>query len=172
MPPREKIPLSDFDLIADYWHFAIIHLSEIKGCPSDPAWIAAKLGITLTQVNKSLKILIENGYVEKKNGFLKSKKKNFITTDDIPSEAIKRNHSQGLELAQEALYEVEVEKREYRSLTLAVNEEDLDECKEFIRKFYRDFNKKFGHTEANEVYRLQLQLYPLTKAEKKKRSLK
>lgn len=154
---------TQFDVISDWWYFAVLSLSETDQCRSDPKWIAKRLNITTTQAEKALEKLLELNLIKKKGTTIKATGEIFSSTQDIPSSAIKKNHQQGLELALEALHEVSVELREFGATTMIIDPKKIPEAKKMIRELRKKTMQVLESGEKLEVYRLQVQLFPLTK---------
>jgi uncharacterized protein (TIGR02147 family) len=94
---------------------------------------------------------------------------NLVSPSGTPMDALKRFHTQLLQLALQAIHTQNVQQRDLSSLTLAVDSRHLPELVERIRRFRRDFN---GHVESSsehrspdEVYCLAIQFFRLTEPE-------
>jgi hypothetical protein len=55
-----------------------------------------------------------------------------------------------------------VEKRDFTAVTVAVNPKNLSTAKELIRKFQDELCDQLEAGRCTEVYRLSVQLFPLT----------
>jgi uncharacterized protein (TIGR02147 family) len=88
------------------------------------------------------------------------------TTNDIPSEAVRRHHRQNLERATHALEHEPVERREVTSTTFAFAPENLPAAKAAIREAKRKLVALMenGRGDKNEVYTLSMQLFPQTRS--------
>jgi uncharacterized protein (TIGR02147 family) len=81
------------------------------------------------------------------------------------SEAARRNQIQLLELSQQAVREVGLDCRNHTSATMTFDLDKMPEAIEAIKKFRRDFGRKFNPKETvQSVYALQISLFPLTKS--------
>lgn len=153
----------EFRVIGDWHHFAILSLFDTQGFKSDSKWIADRLGIPKAKVDISLKTLVRLGLIQKNaKGKLEATGQFFKTTQDVPSASIKKNHAQGLDLARDALFRTSAENREFTSVTLAMDPAKIPEAKEWIREFRARFLKFGKKGNAAEVYRMQVQFFPLT----------
>lgn len=158
-----QISGDQFRVIADWYCFAILSLAEIKGFVSDARWIATRLGIQKHQAETAIESLVRLNMMERKGKQLIVTGKQFATSNTVPSVAIKKNHMQGLELAQEALREVPLELREFNSNVIAINTKNIAEAKGILREAHRKLAELLAQGEKNEVYRLNVQLFPLSK---------
>ncbi|MBO9666502.1 MAG: TIGR02147 family protein [Bdellovibrio sp.] len=166
-PHKSKIlSLETFRLIAEWQHFAIMALTHVKGFRSDAFWIADRLKISPTQTKSSVERLMGLNLLRQEGKKLVVQDTSLQTTIDIPDGAIQESHRQQLQKAQEALSEIEVSLRDFTSLTLNMNLTDLKVAKNKIREFVDDFEKTLEKKPSDQVFQLNVQLYPLTKIEK------
>jgi len=160
---RRLLREDEFRVISEWYHFAILHLGEISPNNTNPAWIAKRLGIAEIQALEGLSRLKRLGLVVvHKDGSFKPTEKSLTTTDDIPSEAIKRFHKQNLELAQSKLDTVPIDKREYGAMTISVNPSKLPKLKRMIREFQSRISEELEGGKRKAVYSFSVQLFPLS----------
>ncbi len=162
----ERILLDEdtFRLIADWHYLAILNLAKLKNnFAAKPQWIAARLGITKTLAETSLSRLIRLGLVATKGQQLIRSSKPLTTSTDIPSAAIRKHHLQNLLLAEQSLHRDEVLKRDFGSVTMAVNTENLQLAKNLLIKTRKKVAALLEQGKTTEVYTLSFQLFPLTK---------
>lgn len=153
----------EFDIFSNWWYFAILSLAETKACVYDEAIIADRLGITKSQVSSALAIFFEKKLIEVRGGYLKASGQNLMTTTEISDVAIRKNHHQGLELAEAALDSVPLALREFGAMTMAIDSKKIPDAKKLISNFRRQMSQFLEVDEQTEVYRLQVQFFPLTK---------
>ena len=140
---------------------------RIQGFKNDPKWIAERIGITEVKVSEAIDRLIRLDMLTEKNGKLTRNHPAYRTTDDVADVSVRKSHFQTLELAQKSLEEDSLDIRDFSWLTMAVKKSRIKEMKEFTRKFQNEFVAQFGHdADADEVYRMSMQMFPLTKSEK------
>lgn len=164
----QQITLDTFAAISDWYHYAILELTYTRSFKPDLSWIARRLGITKSEANIATERLTRLGLLgEDENGKWLDQSENGQLTHlakNISSSATKKYQSQLLELSKKSIYEVDLQKRNHTSMTLKFKDEDMAAAVEAIAKFRRGFEKKFGvSSEADEVYQLQISLFPLTK---------
>jgi len=162
-----QLQLDAFKVISEWYHFALLELTTLKGFKSDAAWIARRLGITRFEVNQAIPRLKKLGLLDEKNGRLFQTEVNLATPSDVPSEALKNFHAQVLKKASDALLMQTVEERDVTNLTIAIHSKELPKLKQKIREFRREFN---GTVESNrlnrdQVYMLAIQFFRLTEKE-------
>jgi uncharacterized protein (TIGR02147 family) len=154
---------SIFRLVSDWWYVAIISLAETPNCSADPESISKKLNIPVIDANEAIQKLTQLGLVSKENNLLKSTGKYLRFSSKIPNEAIKKHHQQGLHLASNALQEIDLELREFGSITFRGDPELLELARKKLRLVRNEISSIMNTSSATEVYRLQVQLFPLTK---------
>lgn len=163
-----QIDMNEFNLISNWYYFAILSLAETRKFKSDPAWIAERLGIKVPDAKKAIQTLVALELLElTKTHKLRATGKQFSTTVDISQASIRKSHTQHLELARQSLENDSVEMRDFSSITFTFDPTKMDLAKKLIREFRRDFCKKMEQTQKMEVHRLGIQLFPLTKITKK-----
>ncbi|MBP9707751.1 MAG: DUF4423 domain-containing protein [Oligoflexales bacterium] len=161
--PFTNLDDDKFALIADWYHFAILNLTSVTGFKSDAAWIAKRLGISVVEVQDAVERLERLGLVSKEQGRLKRTVSQVLTTDDVPSRALRLSHQQSLEQAIEALETVDINVRDITSMTFAMNRNNFSKAKKLVRNFYKEISELAKSKSTNEVYNLNIQLIPLTK---------
>lgn len=164
-----ELALERFRIISDWYHFAILELTDTADFKSDPRWIANRLGISVEETRKAIERLETFGLLEKdENGRYYQTHANIATPSGVPSKAIRDHHAQVLELAHRALEEVPVDLRDFSTMTMAINTDQLEEAKEalkeFRRKFCRNIQKRDG---KDRVYVLSIQFFPVDKGGRK-----
>lgn len=156
-----ELDLSAFEVISDYWHFALLALADTAKAKTDPKWIAKTLGIPVREARKSKAILTDLGLLAEEGRRLLPTGKSFVTPTGIPSTAIKKNHLQGLDLARDALWNVPVDRREFGAVSFAAHPDQLPAIKRRMTEFRSDIAELCRNADKNTVYRFQMQLFPL-----------
>ncbi len=159
----EKVQISEdkFQLISEWHYLAILSLGELPDAKADPRWVAKRLSITAAIANKALQRLERLNIIVIKDGRFKQIHPPFKTADDIPSAAIRNYHTNILNLAAEKLETVDVNEREFSSVTMAINSKNLLKAKEITRKYKKDMSKLLESGKADRVYHLAIQLFPM-----------
>lgn len=152
-----------FQVISEWYHYAILELTYVKGFQSKISWIAKYLGISEFTVEKAIERLrrLELLGIDK-NGRMKCTKEFVMTPSGVPSEAIRKFHRQLLEKAIQALDLQTINERDMASVIMAIDCNRLDEAKEDLKRYRREFTKKYGSDpKQNEVYCLGIQFFRL-----------
>ena len=162
---KEDIKLSclDFKVISDWYFFAILSLAEIDDFSVDPIWIAKRLNISQKDAKNAVRILIKKQMLIEENGRFRASHVNFSTPTEIRDLSIKQHTLQSLELARDSLLEDPIDSRDFSTITMAIDPEKIPEAKLMISKFRKKLMKKLESGKKKEVYKLAIQLFPLTK---------
>jgi hypothetical protein len=156
------IDMDQFHLLADWYPLAVLSLMSTEASQSNPRWIAKKLGIQIREAKSALDRLKRLGLVTKKDGKLIPSDQQFQTTTDIPNVYIRRYHLKNLELAQRAMEEDSFSSCDFSSMTMAIDPAKLPEAKSRIRDFRRSLCEFMETGNQKQVYRMSVQLFPLS----------
>lgn len=160
-----KLTADQYHLIGDWYHFAILSLAETVDFKADPLWIAKRLAIKLPEAEIALERLNRLGLIEwsriKKT--IRLTQKQITTSDEVSSQAIHKSHLNDLELAKKSMDQDLIDHRDFTSMTLAIDIEKLPQAKKMIREFYAKLSGFLESGNKNEIYKLNIQLFPLSK---------
>lgn len=161
-----------YDLIAKWEYFAVFELLKTKvDNVLDIKWVSNRLSISKDRALSVVSTLDELGFISIKENTFNLNFKNLDTTFDISSLALKEAHKESLEIGINKLNEIDISKRDFSSLSLALNKEQIPVIKSLIREF-QDKIYSFLDSEnkqAQEVYMLNTQFFPLTEEERSKK---
>ena len=149
-----------FRLIADWYHLAILSLTQLLGAHADPRWIARRLGIAVTDANEALGRLRKLGLLSNPPTFQQLGDP-IRLMGKAPSAAIRKFHQQTLTLAMDRLESVEMSRREFQAMTLAVEPAKLDWFRMRLDRFLTEVNAELETPRATEVYTVAVQFFPL-----------
>lgn len=162
-PSHQQLSIDQFYLIADWYHFAILSLGETEDFQDSPEWISKRLNISIPTTIKALERL------ERLGAFKRNKQGNLVVTgvqlttpDEIIHRGIKQQHAEILELCKNSLDQHSLEQRDFLGVTMAMDPKDLPLAKKMLRDFLAKFCNKLEQGQKKEVYRLNLQLIPLS----------
>lgn len=158
---------SQYKAIAEWEHYAVITLMETEDFESSVEFISERLNISIMRTETVLRNLEIAQLIEKNEVseyvLLKGPLR---TTEDISSKALKVSHKETLDMSKSKLDEVEIELRDFSSMTVAVDPKNLSEAKTIIREFRKKMASLLRDGEKKEVFQLAIQLYPLTNTKK------
>ena len=159
-----------FQAVADWYHFAILELAEVSGQTLTPRRIATRLAISPVEAELALARLKKLGFLElnTKTKFWKPAHDVSITKSGVPSEAIRKNHRQMLNIASAALDSVSVEMREFNSAIFALSPEQLPELRALLKTCRKSVATLAAnsHSNSKRIFNLSMQLFPIDQKEK------
>lgn len=158
------MPDDEFALISEWHHFAIMHLGETVNNQANPEWISERLGISVDAAKQAFERLVKMGLVKQNNddSYVFTSKPVTLTSD-VPQEARRKYQKQVLDLAKERLDQVDVNKREYASMTMAIDPDLLPVAKTLLKQCRREISSELEKGNRREVYLLNMQLFPISK---------
>ncbi len=166
-----KLEKEKFDFLSKWYAVAIYVLVDLKNFKPDHAWISKRLGgkVTVSQVKETVENLLKLKMIEFDivKG-LKQVSGAITVADDTKSMAVYEYHHSMIRLASEALRKNTGAEREMNGATISIPKDKLPELKERIRAFRKEINQLASSYEnPDEVYQLNVQLFPLTTPEEK-----
>lgn len=164
---REFKPLDvdTFHLVSDWHYFALLSLAETKDFKSSADWIAKRLGISKVKAEEALERLTRLGMIENDEEGIKATGVQYQVDPGIATPALKKAQRQNLEIATKALETTKYEERDFTAMTLCFDPDRMNEAKALIKEFRKQFSDIMENGEKKEVYKLCVQLFPLTKGE-------
>lgn len=164
-PEYRELSLDLFQAIAEWYHYAILELTQVKGFESNPRWVARALGITVSEVNIAVERLqrLEMLEIDRRGRWKDVSGAVTNVKNELTSIALRKLQKQVLEKAVAALDEVPVVRRDQSSMTMAVDSRRLPEARARIAHFRRELCAflKAGKS-ADQVYHLSVSLYPVS----------
>lgn len=155
-----------FQVIADWYHYAILELIAMDSFQSDERWIAKKIGITYPEVVEARERLVRLGMLQvDENGKWKDTSGNVTNSSgQYTSVALRKLQTQVLHLALGALETVPVDKRLQGSMTLAIDSSLVPSAKEKIVAFQRALATSLQEqsTTKDSVYQITVSFFPVT----------
>lgn len=153
----------------DWYNAAILELLGLKNSKDDPEWIANHLSskVSINNINKSLNLLKELGYLDMNHGCLRPTKKIISTGDEIASVAVASYHHQMIDLAKDSIYGQKSSKREISALTISIPEEQVAELRSEIIAFRKKLVKLCNNSSEpkNEIMQINMQMFSLGSVE-------
>lgn len=162
---RRQLKEDEIELISSWEHFAILSYLETD-LPKGLVSIANKFNLPIGRCRQALERLTRLNLVCQNNSKWQLTKENveLETTHDIPSYAIRNAHKEYIDLAKQSIDLHHVDDREIIGATLAIDPAKLPEAKLKIREFIAELSKQLAGNNKEDVYRLNLQLFPCGKS--------
>ncbi len=163
-----KLSSDAFNVVAEWYHFAILSLMDLDDFKMSPIWIGQRLGISKKVAEAAIERLQSVGLIEKSGKVWVKREAQHTTTHDVPSAALRISHRQSLQQSINALDEVPVDLRDITSITMAVDLKTIPIVKNMIKVFRRKVAAAMETGDKTEVYNLNIQLIPVTTIENRK----
>lgn len=152
-----------FNAMSEWHNYGLTQLLYVDGFREDSKWISRALNITELQVKLTIERLLRLEILDRnESGELFRTSTHLSTTTDIASSGLKKFQKQILEKAIISLEEDEIQERDITSITMAVNEENIAEAKEEIKKFRLKMADLLEMGKKTRVYNLGIHLIPLS----------
>ena len=159
----KQLSSDHLEIVAGWEHFAILSLIETKGFQNSAKYVAQQLNLDLPQAMRALDRLERVGLIINNKGKYKLNQKGVSTSDNVPSIALRNSHRQYIEKALYSLEHHSLEQRDITGVTMAINKSKLAQAKKLIREFRKSLAELLESGSQEEVYRLNIQLFPLKK---------
>ncbi|MBY0415745.1 MAG: TIGR02147 family protein [Bdellovibrionales bacterium] len=151
-------------VIAEWEHYAVLTLFDIDNFNATKEEMSARLGITEMRAEVVLNNLLICNLVNKNEaGVFQKTHSKVRTTEDVTMKALRDSHIETLDMGKNKLEEIDVDLRDYSTMTIAMDVEKLPEVKTIIREFRQKMSALLRDGKKTDVYQLAIQLYPLTK---------
>jgi transcriptional regulator with XRE-family HTH domain len=157
-------------LIADWHHFAILELTRLREFRPDSRWIARVLDIGVDEVNVALQRMIRLGLLEmaSKERWVDLAGHAAASVEGIDAPALGTLFGQSGRLAAAALSAAPGARREHSAITLAVASARIPRAIALIARLRQQLIDELQAEPADDVYRLEIALYPVTTLAKEK----
>lgn len=159
-----------FNVIADWYYFAMLELTRLPNFKCEPVWISKKLNISVKHAGDAIETLKSLELISLVNGRWQKALKNYIF-EKVPSLAIKKHHLGTLSLAQRALTTQSLDDREFFTVCFAMDPLKIPRAKVRIREFCDSLMEEMEASEPKTVYKLAVQFFRLDKSASQKGEL-
>lgn len=163
----KELSLDCFTAMKEWYHYGITQLMLVDNFREDTKWLASVLNISELEVKLAIDRLIRLDVLDRdENGKLFKTKFHMSTSPDIAASGIRHFQKQILEKSIESLERDPLSDRDITSITLAINEDKIEEAKKEIKKFRMKMSEFLSEGPKTRVYNLGVHLIPLTKSVK------
>jgi uncharacterized protein (TIGR02147 family) len=161
--PPQELAAEVFNVISDWYHYAILEMTFLPDFQGDAKWISKKLGISYAEAQLALNRLLDLKFLQKSDGRItQSSEKITMTDTQTNNAALQRRNKQILAKAADAIDQFPVQKRCASTMTMAIDPNKLPEAKKMILKFNRELCEFLESGNRTEVYELATNLFPLS----------
>jgi len=154
-----------YDYYKEWYHSVIRELAANVSSESEISKLLVPK-IPLPRVKASIALLLKLGLLEMdSNGKYRQSSKHLTTGENISSMAVRKHHENMGALAVAALEDVSKEQRDISGITMGLSKEGFEAIKAELANFRRKIKEIAVQSESKEesVYRINLQLFPLSK---------
>ena len=161
----DLIDLNNFKLISHWQPFAVLNLLKLKDFQFEYEWMAKRLGLSQKEVALAVDRLRKSGLIEiSPTGEIeRSSKNNLKTPTGTKNLALQNFTKESLEQASKSVSEDPIDRRDFSTVTLTINQKDMKKAKKLIEEFRYKFDREIESIPGDDVYKLIIGLYPLTK---------
>lgn len=161
----DQLALEKFAAIRDWYHMAILEMTELKNFKYDITWMSSQLGLPVELVKEAVQRLQELDLLVIDEMQMRQTHKDLEVSNGASHRAVKEHQSQLMAKAMSALEAVAPEKREFITQTFAVDRAQLPELRAMIREFQKKVSRMSVSESRDAVYNLTMLLFPLVEVE-------
>lgn len=172
---RSKVKRLDsekFKVIAEWYHAAILQMTELKHFVPDSHWISTALQVSPERTRLAIERLMKLGLLANEGGRWVQSPELMVTESDIPNTAIRRYHKDMMRKAFRAIDETSIDRRFIQSMTLAIPSDRYRDVCEKIQTLLKEAwelseSSDNGLFEKDKLYSINIQFFPLISEEKR-----
>lgn len=162
---RNKIKSLDtekFKVIAEWYHAAIIQMTDLKDFKPNTAWISKQLDVPPERIKRAVERLFSLGLLFEENGTWKQHPDLMVTESEIPMTAIRQYHRQMMQKAFRSIEEAAIERRFIQSMTLAIPRDRYRDVCGKIQNLLKEAWELSEGDSKTDLYAINVQFFPLT----------
>lgn len=166
---KKTVLQNEFNLISEWYYFAIIELVRQNPINLDFKSISKKLDISINQAEIALNQLTNLGIINiKNNRYSVDYELVKVNSSNAPSDSIRKYHKTMIKKGLEAIEDFEVSERSLSSFNLLLEEKEYENLRSELNEYVRKYIHKIQiNKEKNaKLYALNFQLFPHEKKEK------
>lgn len=161
-----KMPDAAMEIAKEWYYFAILELTRTENFRYDSVTIAQRLDVGVDEVEKAVEQLIANKLLAVDEFGKLRKTYVYKVSDPTTTSADRRYHlRQMLERSASALRDIPIDHRCHHGLTMAIDENRIDEARDIIAEFSKHLCNVLSRGKTTKVYEFQVSLFPLEKIE-------
>lgn len=164
---RLMLDESYFNVIAEWEHYAVLTLFDLTNFAPSLKEICRQLDLTETRAEVVVHNLISCGLLKETEKGLEKAQCNVRTTEDVMSTALQKSHIEAMTMGIDKIKNVDVDMRDFSSVTFAMDPAKMPEAKAILREFRQKMTALMESGEKTEVFQMAIQMYPLTENFKK-----
>jgi uncharacterized protein (TIGR02147 family) len=150
-----------FQAMRQWYHIAILSLTEMPEFRQEPKWIAAKLKITSIEAELALERLVRLGLLMRTDDGVTKSHPSF-RVEDVPSEAKRQFHKQMCAKQTAAVEALPASARHNTGVMIAASDEALEKARTALDRFcYQMRTELKAHGTPTRVMYLNVGLFPV-----------
>ncbi len=162
----QSLSLDLFRMMSDWYHIAILEMTELRDFRSDAGWISRRLDgkISAASIQLAIQRLLRLNLVTAKGPALRRVKSAWLNIGgSIPNEAVRNFHRQMIEKGLESVTSQKWGERDIRGSTLTIQRKDFMEAKKLIERFHADLMQFAREGDGEDTYQMNTQFFRLTR---------
>ena len=159
----EKLDEAAFQVVSGWEHFALLACLDLDSSEKSTEQLAQKMKLPFSLTVEALERLHKLGLVLRREDHWQTTGKSFTTTNEVPSSALRKTHREYIHKALDSLQKHSVDERDITGISMAISTKKLASAKKMIAAFRRELAEHLESDPKDEVYRLNIQLFPLSK---------
>lgn len=156
--PNYQMRMDVVQALSEWYHFAILALSNLPDFRSDEEWIAKTLRIKPEEARTSIERLIRLSLLVEKNGRLQAVS-NRIDAPAEAAEALQKFHRELLKKADEAYGTQSADERDSGTMFLIVDSSRFADAKKKLKKLRERFAVSVGAGKPDKLYCLSTHFF-------------
>jgi uncharacterized protein (TIGR02147 family) len=158
--------IAEYSYYAHWYYIPLREMISLKNFKEDPHWLAKQFDPELNpaDIQLALEHLQTIGLVERADsGQLRQTQKTVSTGDEVSHSLVKQYHREMIQKGADSIEKVPKSLREVSALCIPLSKIKHDEIKQKIQQFRKEILAIAEASEdADEVYQLNIQWFPLT----------
>lgn len=159
----KELDTEKFKVIAEWYHAAILQLTDLDQFRPDIEWIAQKLGVAPERARRAVERLFDLGllFENAETGKWEQHPDLMVTESEIPATAIRQYHRQMMQKAFRAIEEAPVERRNIQSMTFAMSSDRYRDVCDKIQNLLKEAWELSEGEAKDSLYAINVQFFPL-----------
>lgn len=166
----ETLAKKDTEFLADWMDIAIFLTAGLRDSEGTPEWVSRKLFFELGLVNRKMRQLEEAGFLVRNGEELRPAKRSLQIRSGKDFTPIRAYHKAHLENAVQTLEQdttdFDLFHRFITGMTVTVSKKSVSRFKQKIQDFLLEFAEECSQEDAEEVYQMAIQFFPLSQVKK------
>lgn len=159
---NRKIDAFQYEYFSKWYVIVLLEALRTDFRFAAPAVMAERLGVSESELFKSLDLLFELGMIEKKAGHWKVKNESFQTSEELAHINARNFHKQMIDKASETVDKIATEYRSLGAITIPLSSDQFQEVKKKFVQFTQDINAIYSQQKGSDaVYQINYQIFPV-----------